>query len=40
MHEGEIPVMLPDEADDVDDAEHERLMAKVEADGITPTFED
>mgnify|MGYP001812930223 CR=1 FL=1 len=40
VHEGEIPVMLPDEADDVDDAEHDRLMAKVEADGITPTFED
>ena len=33
-----IPVMLPDEADDVDDTEHERLVAKAESDGITPTF--
>lgn len=39
IHEGDIPVMLPDEADDVDDAEHERLMARVEAEGIAPTFE-
>lgn len=37
IHEG-IPVMLPDEAVDVDDAEHERLLAKAEAEGITPTF--
>lgn len=40
IHEGDIPVMLPDEADEVDEAEHGRLMAKAEADGITPTFED
>ena len=33
-----IPVMLPDEADDVDDAEHARLVAKAEAEGITPDF--
>ena len=39
IHEG-IPVMLPDEAADVDDAEHERLVAKAEAEGITPTFGD
>ena len=39
IHEGDIPVMLPDEADDVDDAEHARLIAKVEADGVAPTFE-
>ncbi len=39
IHDGDIPVMLPDEADDVDDAEHERLMAKAEADGVAPTFE-
>ena len=39
IHEGDIPVMLPEEADDVDDAEHARLMAKVEADGVAPTFE-
>jgi len=35
----DIPIMLVDEAVDVDDAEHERLLAKAEADGITPTFE-
>jgi uncharacterized protein YbaR (Trm112 family) len=34
-----IPVMLIDEAEAVDDAEHARLMAKVDADGIRPTFE-
>ena len=34
----DIPVMLIDEATAVDDAEHERIMAKVEADGIAPTF--
>ena len=35
----DIPVMLVDEATDVDDAEHARLLAKAEADGIAPTFE-
>jgi uncharacterized protein len=34
-----IPVMLIDEAETVADAEHERLMAKVAADGLHPTFE-
>ncbi len=34
-----IPVMLLDEADSVDDAEHGRLLAKAEADGVGPTFE-
>jgi uncharacterized protein YbaR (Trm112 family) len=34
-----IPVMLVDEAETVDDAEHERLLAKAAADGIRPTFE-
>jgi len=34
-----IPVMLLDEAETVDGAEHERLVAKAEADGIAPTFE-
>lgn len=34
-----IPVMLIDEAETVDDAEHERLLAKAEAEGIRPTFE-
>ena len=36
----DIPIMLVDEADTVDDAEHERLLAKAEAQGIAPTFED
>lgn len=34
-----IPVMLVDEADEVDDAEHDRLVSKAEAEGIAPTFE-
>ena len=34
-----IPVMLVDEAETVDDAEHQRLMAKAEAEAIAPTFE-
>jgi uncharacterized protein YbaR (Trm112 family) len=33
----DIPVMLVDEATTVDDAEHERLMAKAEADGVPST---
>jgi uncharacterized protein len=35
----DIPIMLIDEAETVDDAEHDRLLAKAEADGISPTFE-
>ena len=35
----DIPVMLIDEATTVDDAEHERLLAKAEAEGVKPTFE-
>jgi uncharacterized protein YbaR (Trm112 family) len=34
----DIPVMLIDEATTVDAPEHQRLTAKAEADGITPTF--
>lgn len=34
-----IPVMLIDEAETVDDAEHERLIAKADAHGIKPTFD-
>lgn len=37
--EDDIPVMLVDEATEVDDAEHDRLVAKADADGVTPTFE-
>jgi uncharacterized protein len=36
----DIPVMLIDEAETVDDAEHERLVAKAEAEGISPTFSE
>ena len=35
----DIPIMLIDEATTVDDAEVARLLAKAEAEGITPTFE-
>jgi uncharacterized protein len=35
----DIPVMLIDEATDADDAEHERLLAKADAEHISPTFE-
>ena len=35
----DIPVMLIDEAETVDAAEHDRIMAKIAAEGIKPTFE-
>jgi uncharacterized protein len=35
----DIPVMLVDEAETVDDGEHERLLAKAGEQGIRPTFE-
>ena len=34
----DIPVMLIDEAETVDDAEHARLMGVIERDAIAPTF--
>lgn len=34
----DIPIMLIDEATSIDDAEVERLLAKAEAEGISPTF--
>ncbi len=34
----DIPIMLIDEASSVDDEEHERIMAKVEAESLSPTF--
>jgi uncharacterized protein YbaR (Trm112 family) len=34
----DIPVMLIDEATTVDDAEHERILVKVEAEGLQLTF--
>ncbi|MFK8022491.1 MAG: Trm112 family protein [Ilumatobacter sp.] len=33
-----IPIMLIDEATTVDAVEHERLTAKIEAEGVQPTF--
>ena len=35
----DIPVMLIPESTTVDDAEHERVMALIEAEGIEPTFD-
>jgi uncharacterized protein YbaR (Trm112 family) len=35
----DIPIMLIDEATTVDDDENARLLAKAEAEGITPTFD-
>ena len=35
----DIPIMLIDEAETVDAGEHARLVAKAEAEGITPTFD-
>lgn len=35
-----IPVFLIDEATSVDDVEHDRLLAKAEAEGIEPNFVD
>jgi uncharacterized protein YbaR (Trm112 family) len=35
-----IPVMLIDEAETVSADEHARLLAKAEAEGIRPTFEE
>ena len=34
-----IPIMLIDEAENVSDAEDERLLAKAAAEGIRPTFD-
>ena len=35
----DIPIMLVDEAETVEDDEHARLLAKADAEGIRPTFE-
>jgi uncharacterized protein YbaR (Trm112 family) len=34
-----IPVMLVEEAETVDEAEHRRLLSKAEAEGIRPNFD-
>lgn len=36
----DIPILLIEEAETVEEAEHERLMAKAAAEGIAPTFEE
>ena len=35
-----IPVMLIDEAHQVAETEHERLMSRIRSEGIEPTFGD
>jgi uncharacterized protein YbaR (Trm112 family) len=35
----DIPIMLIDEAETVDETEHQRLLAKAEAEGVKPTFD-
>jgi len=35
----DIPIMLIDEAETVDNGEHQRLVAKAAAEAIPPTFE-
>ena len=35
----DIPIMLIDEAETVDEAEDKRLLAKAQSEGIQPTFE-
>jgi uncharacterized protein YbaR (Trm112 family) len=37
--DGDIPDLLIDDSETVDDAEHSRLTEKAEAEGIKPTFE-
>ncbi len=34
-----IPDMLIEDAETVSDEEHERIMARIESEGISPTFE-
>jgi uncharacterized protein len=36
----DIPIMLIDEAESVDDGEHQRLTEKAEREGVKPTFEE
>jgi uncharacterized protein len=37
--DGDIPDLLIDDAETVDDTEHQRLLDKASAEGIAPTFE-
>tara|TARA_Y100001970_G_scaffold288368_1_gene415452 strand:+ start:116 stop:352 length:237 start_codon:yes stop_codon:yes gene_type:complete len=38
--EDDIPIMLVDEASEVDEGEHTRILEKVESTGISLTFEE
>jgi uncharacterized protein YbaR (Trm112 family) len=38
--EGDIPDLLIDDAETVDDKEHTRLMTKAETEGVKPTFDE
>ena len=40
IEEPDIPIMLIDEATEVDDAEHQRLLDLAAAEGIEPTFSE
>ncbi len=35
----DVPIMLIDESETVDDAEHARLLSKADTDGVTPSFD-
>jgi uncharacterized protein YbaR (Trm112 family) len=35
----DIPILLVDEAVTVDDAEHQRIMTRVDDEGLRPTFD-
>jgi uncharacterized protein len=37
--DGDIPDLLIDDAETVEDVEHKRLTKKAETDGVKPTFE-
>jgi uncharacterized protein YbaR (Trm112 family) len=37
--ENDIPVLLIDEAETVDQAEHDRIMGRIDAESISPTWE-
>lgn len=37
--EDDIPIMLIDQAEEVDEPEHERLLALAAGEGISPTFD-
>ena len=36
----DIPIMLIDEAETLEEAEHNRLLAKAETEGVAPNWDD